>query len=58
MLAPGFAGSVTVDTNAHEEVVVHVNDREFIADLMFMNQFAVCVCGEIKQWEYCFSKQP
>jgi hypothetical protein len=31
------------------------NGQEFIADLMFINQFAVCrQCEAIKSWEYFF----
>lgn len=57
MLQPSFAGQVRVETNAQQDVVIHVNDKEFIADLMFMNQFAVCgACDAIKAWEYYFPK--
>lgn len=56
MLQPGYRGTVEISTNEHDEVVVRVNERTFIADLMFMNRFAVCVCGDIQQWEYFFSQ--
>ena len=51
----GFNGQVEIKANEFDEVVIVVNNQEFIADLMFMNQFAVCDgCGGIKQWEYFF----
>ncbi len=57
VLNPAFEGSVEVTTNPHDEVLVRANGQEFIADLMFMNQFAVCSnCGAIKQWAYFFPK--
>ncbi len=58
MVRPEFDGQVELWTNEHEEVVVKVAGRgEFIADLMFMNDFAVCKgCGGIKQWEYFFPR--
>lgn len=52
---PDYEGMVQVNCNEHNEVVVTTNNQEFIADLMFMNQFAVCRdCGAIKSWEYFF----
>jgi hypothetical protein len=52
---PDHQGMVDVHCNEFNEVVVTANNREFIADLMFMNQFAVCKdCGAIKNWEYFF----
>jgi hypothetical protein len=42
MLQPSFAGNIDISNNEHHEVVIKVNGKEFIADLMFMNQFAVC----------------
>ncbi|WP_373531610.1 hypothetical protein [Vampirovibrio sp.] len=48
-------GEVQVATNEFNEVIVKVGDQEFIADLMFMNQFAVCKgCDGIKHWDYFF----
>jgi hypothetical protein len=48
-------GEVDVDANEFNEVVVKVGSQEFVADLMFMNQFAVCKgCGGIKSWDYFF----
>ena len=50
-----FKGQVDVGANEFNEVVVRANGQEFIADLMFMNQFAVCKgCEGIKTWEYFF----
>jgi hypothetical protein len=55
MLQPGFQGNVLIRNNEFHEVVVSVGSQEFVADLMFMNQFAVCKeCGSIKCWEYFF----
>jgi hypothetical protein len=57
MLQPSFQGKVAVETNDNQDVVIRVNGKEFIADLMFMNQFAVCAdCEAIKSWEYYFPK--
>lgn len=51
----GFQGQVDVGSNEFNEVVVKANGQEFIADLLFMNQFAVCKgCDAIKKWEYFF----
>jgi hypothetical protein len=58
MLQPGQQGRVDVRTNEHQELVLTVNKREFIADLLFMNQFALCkCCGAVKKWEYFFPKR-
>ncbi len=55
VLQANVQGQVTVSANPFNEVVVTVGEREFIADLMFMNQFAVCKeCGGIKCWAYFF----
>lgn len=55
MVQKNFQGSVDVSTNEFNEVLVKAGGQEFIADLMFMNQFAVCKgCDAIKQWEYFF----
>ncbi len=55
VVQPQYQGSVQVGCNEFNEVVVTVNNQEFVADLMFMNQFAVCQnCGAIKCWEYFF----
>lgn len=52
---PGFKGDISVTTNADDDVVIVVNGKEFVADLMFMNQFAVCLqCDAIKSWAYFF----
>jgi hypothetical protein len=57
MLQPSFQGKVNISTNENHEVVVQVNGKEFVADLMFMNQFAICRdCEAIKSWEYFFPK--
>jgi hypothetical protein len=55
-LSPNFQGNVEIAQNEHEEVVITAGAHEFVADLMFMNQFAVCTCGEIRQWDYFFKK--
>lgn len=58
MLQPSFQGKVDITTNANNEVMIRVNDKEFLADLMFMNQFAVCAsCDAIKSWEYHFPSE-
>lgn len=58
MVQPGFTGEVSFTTNEHGDVIVHAGDREFVADLMFMNQFAVCSqCNAIKKWVYHFPEQ-
>ena len=54
MLHPSYQGTVEITKNEHDEVLIVTAQQEFIADLMFMNQFAVCTCGEIKQWDYFF----
>lgn len=55
VINPDYDGMVEVKVNEHEEVVVLAGSQEFIADLMFMNQFAVCNdCGGIKKWQYFF----
>jgi hypothetical protein len=55
MLQPGHKGTVEVRCNEFNEILVQVNSREFIADLLFMNQFAVCrQCGGIRTWQYHF----
>ena len=58
VVSPNFGGQVEITTNEHKEVVIKVNNQEFIADLMFMNQFGVCQgCGGIKNWEYFFPER-
>ncbi len=58
MVQPGYAGTVEFSTSEHGDVVVHAGGREFTADLMFMNQFAVCAqCNAIKKWAYFFPEQ-
>ncbi len=53
MCQPSFKGQIEVDKNDHGDVVVRVNGKEFIADLLFMNQFAVCEsCDAIQAWQY------
>lgn len=55
VVQPEFESRVRVDCNELNEVVVFINNQEFIADLMFMNQFAVCRnCDAIRNWEYFF----
>lgn len=58
VIHPDFDGLVEIHTNEHHEVVIKINNQEFIADLMFMNQFGVCQgCGAIKNWEYFFPER-
>lgn len=55
MLQQNYQGTVEVSCNDFNEVVITVNQQAFIADLMFMNQFAVCKgCGAFKCWDYFF----
>ncbi|MBY0402272.1 MAG: hypothetical protein K2X66_00095 [Cyanobacteria bacterium] len=54
VIDPNFTGKVDISKNEHDEVLISAGNQEFIADLMFMNQFAVCTCGEIRKWEYFF----
>ncbi len=55
MLQPAFEGKVDIAHNENQEVVIRVEGKEFLADLMFMNQFAICKeCDAINQWEYYF----
>lgn len=55
VVQPECEALVNIQCNEFGEVIVAVNGQEFIADLMFMNQFAVCRdCGGIKNWEYFF----
>lgn len=58
MVRSDFEGKVDIHTNEHDEVVVSIKGGgEFIADLAFMNEFAVCkTCNGIKQWDYFFPK--
>lgn len=58
MLQPEQRGKVEVRCNEFNEIMVVVNNREFVADLLFMNQFAVCkCCGGIRTWQYHFPQQ-
>ena len=53
-----FRDQMEISINEHDETVVRVGTREIVADLLFMNQFAICgACGGIKQWEYDFPKE-
>lgn len=57
VVQPQFDGNIDIHTNEHDEVLIKAGSQEFIADLLFMNQFAVCKrCNGIKQWEYFFPK--
>ena len=57
VIHPDYDGLVDVKTNEHHEVLVKAKNQEFIADLMFINQYGVCKdCGSIKNWEYHFPK--
>lgn len=57
MLQPSFQGKVDMYHHDNGDVVVEVNGKAFIADLMFMNQFALCQgCEAIKAWEYFYPK--
>lgn len=55
VIHPSYQGTVEVGCNEFNEVVVTVNQQSFVADLLFMNQYAVCKqCEAIKNWEYFF----
>ncbi len=50
-------GEFTTSVNEHDEIVFNVDGYEFIPDLGFMNNHAVCkYCGEIKCWQYYFPR--
>lgn len=50
-------GEFTTNVNEHDELVFNIDGYEFIPDLGFMNNHAVCkYCGEIKCWEYYFPR--
>jgi hypothetical protein len=50
---PGVKAEITVTTNAHGDIEIHVNNQRFVADLAFMNRFGRCQnCQATKQWEY------
>lgn len=54
----GCKASVEIEHNAFNEVLIKINNDEFIADLPFMNQFAVCQsCNNIKCWDYFFEEK-
>lgn len=53
MVRPEFQSNVVFQSNDKGEVLIQVNGQEFVADLLFMNQFAVCKdCDAIRCWEY------
>ncbi len=55
VLQSSFQGDVQIYTQDSGDVIIKVNDKEFIADLMFMNQFALCKgCDAIHCWEYYY----
>ena len=59
MFSPEYKGkrNYSQTLNEKDEIVINVDDYEFIPDLGFMNGHAVCkYCGEIKIWEYYFPK--
>ncbi len=57
MTQPGFSGHIEVETDHHQDVVIRVNGQEFLADLMFMNQFALCeTCDSVGDWQYFYPK--
>ncbi len=59
ILSPDYqgAGNISESRNEDDEIIINVDNYEFIPDLGFMNHHAVCkYCGEIKIWEYYFSK--
>ncbi len=59
MVQPSFQGEIEISTNANDEVVIEANQKSFIADLLFMNQFALCkACEAIRSWVYYFPNQP
>ncbi|MEM0951249.1 MAG: hypothetical protein AAGI66_03785 [Cyanobacteria bacterium P01_H01_bin.74] len=55
---PNQKKSFSIKHNAFNEVVICINQEEFIADLAFMNHFAVCKsCDDIKCWDYFFRQE-
>ncbi|MBX2860749.1 MAG: hypothetical protein KTR14_05915 [Vampirovibrio sp.] len=55
MVNPKLQIEVEVRKNEFDEILIATPNKEFVADLMFMNQFAVCAgCDAIHCWEYYF----
>lgn len=57
MLSPDYSGpGVFKQTlNEHGEIIITIDNFEFIPDLAFMNSHAVCkYCGSIHCFEYYF----
>lgn len=55
MVNPKYQGAIDITVNEYGDVEITVNGKTFTADLMFMNQFALCKgCGEKRQWEYSY----
>lgn len=51
-------GKFSQTKNEHGEILINVDGFEFIPDLAFMNNFAVCgFCGEINNFVYHFEKE-
>ncbi|MCA9798854.1 MAG: hypothetical protein KC476_03795 [Cyanobacteria bacterium HKST-UBA06] len=58
MPQPHLKADIRIEVTEDEDVMIHVEGhRSFLADLYFMNQFAVCsTCNEIGQWAYHYPK--
>lgn len=54
-LHTGVDTQVTITTNEHDDVVINAGNQSFVADLSFMNRFALCAdCESKKQWAYYY----
>ncbi|MDD3149481.1 MAG: hypothetical protein PHV68_01485 [Candidatus Gastranaerophilales bacterium] len=56
MLSPDYQGkgNFSQKINDRDEIIMNVDGYEFVPDLDFMNNHAVCrYCGSIGKWE-CF----
>lgn len=59
MFSPDYTGdkNFIVKINSRDELILTVDGYEFVPDLDFMNNHAVCkYCGNINCWEYYFPK--
>lgn len=56
MTQPHIQAQTTIETSPEGDVIIDVaGHRRFVADLYFMNQFAVCShCDSIGQWAYYY----
>jgi hypothetical protein len=49
---------VQVTVTDEMDMRIEVNGRSYVADLPFMNRYAVCKhCESIRKWQYFFPKQ-